>query len=565
MKNDFFLHRFSSNNLKDFHETLSFDVDSREYSLQLDVERQHEFFVFSSDANFDNNNYYGISSARQVRVEETRRFNLRLNGCPLKLERGHYLIVKKLNEQSLLVKNITYLVNHYDRDYVDNLDYQEQLINYADEMLKVAFNKIDSKLFWNRHNSNSNDLFLLFAYVFVSQMNGIFLNDEELAEFKHGFDEKIPKKEIATIINILEAQGEKVRIMEELKKYLSNSTPILQLLNDKRKKVTARDFFSFFIWLAFAFKLGINKENLVDDPKDDKQLKDLNNTLQLLYAFDDITDESICLHFNKLKNLNIFVNQLHTIKTELFEQNQVKQMCSIELFEKLEFLMWKYEEYVDEAEKRINIFFFYMTSPFIPGPEKNKIVEDIRNSQFAKDIQRKYNDFCATFQIPNEHKFSYEDVATTILKDSDFQHYYYEKETCNFDLTIYQIEKLYSLLRDGKYVVEDCDIRNLSCALTGKYDGDMVFKKIRWQNTHDSLALMIGLLQDKASSTSSKFHWKNLDGLFIINGVDVDGIKLNVAYNRHKRQPPKKRKEMERIIDKILSLNETVGKENEEN
>lgn len=76
---------------------------------------------------------------------------------------------------------------------------------------------------------------------------------------------------------------------------------------------------------------------------------------------------------------------------------------------------------------------------------------------------------------------------------------------------------------------------------------------------------MIGLLQDKASSTSSKFHWKNLDGLFIINGVDVDGIKLNVAYNRYKRQPPKKRKEMERIIDKILSLNETVGKENEEN
>lgn len=48
-------------------------------------------------------------------------------------------------------------------------------------------------------------------------------------------------------------------------------------------------------------------------------------------------------------------------------------------------------------------------------------------------------------------------------------------------------------------------------------------------------------------------------------GWAVSNSFPTIAYNRYKRQPPKKRKEMKRIIDEILSLNETVGKENEEN
>lgn len=558
MKNDFFLHRFSSNNLKDFNETLAFDVDFGGYSLLLHVEKQHEFFVFSSEAIIDHNNYYGISSARQVRVEGTRKINLKHNGYPLKLDLGHYLITINLEDFSMWVKNITHHVNHYDRNYVDNIDYQEQLFYYVDETLnKRIFGNLNSELFWSRHNSTSNDSFLLFAHKFFTHLeNGNNIpDDEKNDEFNHELDKKIQKNDIEPIINKYEELKLKEQIKKELKKYLKTSAPILQLLNGVRKKVTFRDFYSLNLWMDKVFILKVP----IDNAKDERQYISRNDIRQLQI---DIYDTII----NITKLLSKTSRIIGVDKQTEINNVYGKRLRPLEYYyERCETYKKKNEKYALEANEIINIIFFYMSSPFVSDLEKHKIVEDIRNSQFAKDIQRKYNDFCATFQIPNEHKFSYEDVATTILKDSDFQHYYYEKETCNFDLTIYQIEKLYSLLRDGKYVVEDCDIRNLSCALTGKYDGDMVFKKIRWQNTHDSLALMIGLLQDKASSTSSKFHWKNLDGLFIIDGVDVDGIKLNVAYNRYKRQPPKKRKEMERIIDKILSLNETVGKENEEN
>ena len=557
MKNDFFLHRFSSNNLKDFNETLAFDVDFGEYSLLLHVEKQHEFFVFSSDAIIDHNNYYGISSARQVRVEGTRKFNLKHNGCPLKLDLGHYLITINFEDLSMWVKNNTYLINKFDQEYIQ---YQVHFSRFLDDILcDRVYNKLTSNLFWNRYKNNSNDEFLLFALKMGSADS---YNKDSL-------DENVSYDDISNFINLVEESDQKTQIIEELRKYNTIKSPVLQLLiNGKWKKCTKRDVFSLSFWYGSVFMLHqIFHGDVGDNMENDLLQRDINNKISTQMAVLRDYPEIIDIEFpNKLIELNNSVNQIDVFCNEdsLQDENELPWNL-IKRQERFEAILKSLDQNDASIDQKTNVFFFYMTSPFLPGLEKNKIAEDIRNSQFAKDIQRKYNDFCATFQIPNEHKFSYEDVATTILKDSDFQHYYYEKETCNFDLTIYQIEKLYSLLRDGKYVVEDCDIRNLSCALTGKYDGDMVFKKIRWQNTHDSLALMIGLLQDKASSTSSKFHWKNLDGLFIINGVDVDGIKLNVAYNRYKRQPPKKRKEMERIIDKILSLNETVGKENEEN
>ena len=280
MKNDFFLHRFSSNNLKDFNETLAFDVDFGGYSLLLHVEKQHEFFVFSSEAIIDHNNYYGISSARQVRVEGTRKFNLKHNGCPLKLDLGHYLITINLEDFSMWVKNITHYVNHYDRNYVDNIDYQEQLLYYVDETLKKRiFGNLNSELFWSRHNSTSNDSFLLFAHKFFTHLeNGNNIpDDEKNDEFNHELDKKIQKNDIEPIINTYEELKLKEQIKKELKKYLKTSAPILQLRNGVRKKVTFRDFYSLTLWMNKVFILKVP----IDNAKDERQYVSRNDIRQL--------------------------------------------------------------------------------------------------------------------------------------------------------------------------------------------------------------------------------------------------------------------------------------------
>ena len=104
---------------------------------------------------------------------------------------------------------------------------------------------------------------------------------------------------------------------------------------------------------------------------------------------------------------------------------------------------------------------------------------------------------------------------------------------------------------DKGYIDSNTDIRNLACALTGKYEGDFFFEKIVWINTDISLGIMIGMFKDDKVIGSKNFQWKYLNDVFSIKGYDAKRENIGIAYKRYINKKRRKPNEMEKVIADI--------------
>ena len=205
----------------------------------------------------------------------------------------------------------------------------------------------------------------------------------------------------------------------------------------------------------------------------------------------------------------------------------------------------------DELER----IFIVLNLSALKKTAQYEIVKIIRRSTLAKDFQVAYNEFRnkndRLFNVDDLHFFYFKEKKATVLSEQDVScEYGAFRKTYHFNLSLNQLNLLYSKLRDIDCLDAETDIRDLASNLIGKFDGSRQANVVDWKGKKTDLAIIIGVLMDYYDSNDS---WSCSERLFTCKGEDLEWGTLNVLYNRYKNQPPRTPNKVKLIMEAILN------------
>lgn len=525
------------NNSKKFDENLEYERidipmnDSGKFCFQKEFDKDSYLFFSESDV-ITKDNHYGLSTSKQSPINENQEFKIQINGHPLKLEKGYFFITIDIEQKSLSVSNHTRLKN--------SLDYDTFLMaHFYGKLYEQIKTTVKPNNIWNNIDYRFFGLFFDIHYesVHESPIDEFFKDFTPLFKVSNEDDFNKYKKRKIYNVSIVKRliKGNSKQVLQKLE-HCNSSIPrsIYKFISGKKKSINYFEYGVFCIWYSFEIEL--------------------------------LNDHYKFTHDSLLLVKDVFLQEASDVKS-ILPQNDIS---STNVFPVIYDILCCFTEKLSKGLRfsqhtKSRLIFLLLNSPLIPHDKKMEILVSIRETSLSDNVQKDYNRFLRLFPIANERlQFTYNKSIKTKLTEQDLE-CEYSGNACNFILNLKQIDILYDKLKEGGYIDANTDIKNLSCALTGKNKFGFTFRRIYWTKDQSSLAILIGILKDYCEPHHKRFQWKNISELFFAGNTDIHGANLNIQYTRYKKRPPKKRKEIESIIKEVLSFNGTEDEDKEEN
>lgn len=206
-------------------------------------------------------------------------------------------------------------------------------------------------------------------------------------------------------------------------------------------------------------------------------------------------------------------------------------------------------------KKDLEPIFVILNMKNLKPTTQHEVVRIIKKSPFAAIYQEAYDEFRQKnkdfFEVL-DLRFAYPvEKKSTVLSEQDMCcDYGAFRKTYHFNLSMNQLNQLYSKLQDACLLGTETDIRDFAANLTGKYDGKRRATIVDWNGKTTDLAVMIGIMMNKCGP---KDTWSCSERLFTVNGEDIKWQSLNVLYKRHENKPPRTPNKVMLIMEEVLN------------
>lgn len=493
---------------------------------------------------------YGVSKQSASGVNSMKTFKIsNKNVKPLVLYSGSYVIIVDYKKKALAVKTFhqgeTTEIFHETAQQVQSI---QDHSNMRNQIYEIFQKKLDFKVYWERRSEMKgvfdayhdeyekiyNDLSARARSAEQSyDMMQSFLGTFDLGfSLGHLFDNEVSYLD--------ELYGEGNKYSRWFKDHSS-------LLDDHY------DRFFLFLW-------EYNKNEISVHPTPFWEKLASNEGNQLLEGLDDflknaegmpLLEEGEKAYNNMLQMLKIGDDFMSLSDSNQSDNNLIAD-SSLSSFQNL-------LSYYKIDKHQLEPIFILLNLQILEPRTQYEVVRIIKKSPFAEIYQEAYDEFrqknMRYFDVL-DLRFTYpKEITSTVLSEQDiYCNYGAFRKTYHFNLSMDQLNNLYSKLLDACLLGADTDIRDLASNLTGKYDGKRRARIVDWKGKKTDLAIMIGVLMDYCDSRDS---WSCSERLFSVNGEDIEWRTLNVSYNRHKNQPPRTPNKVVRIMDEVLGVDST--------
>lgn len=493
---------------------------------------------------------YGVSKPSASGVNSMKTFRIsNENGHPLILYSGCYAVVIDYKSNILVVKSFQ---QEEITEKIYEIAQQVQSIqdhpNMRYQIYEIFQKKLDFKVYWERR----------------SEMKGVFdAYHDEYEKIDNDLSARARSAEqsydmMLSFLGTLDLRfslehlfHNEVSYLDELygegNKYSRWVKDHSGLLDDQY------DRFFLSLWKNIKIEISLNLKPLLEklaSNRGDQFLEGLDNILKKSEGI-PLLEEGEKAYNNMLQMLKIGDDFMSLSDSNQSDNNLITD-SSLSSFQNL-------LSYYEIDKHKLEPIFILLNLQILEPRTQYEVVRIIKKSPFAEIYQEAYDEFrqknMRYFDVL-DLRFTYpKEITSTVLSEQDiYCNYGAFRKTYHFNLSMDQLNNLYSKLLDACLLGADTDIRDLASNLTGKYDGKRRARVVDWKGKKTDLAIMIGVLMDNCDSRDS---WSCSERLFSVNGEDIEWRTLNVSYNRHKNQPPRTPNKVVRIMDEVLGVDST--------
>lgn len=509
---------------------------SREFAENIeDLPKQSVYGVIKPSAS-------GVNSMKTFRISNT-------DGKPLVLYSGGYVIHVDYKKNALMVKSSQQ--GNVIEELHEAATQVQPIQNHLDMQCRIYAifqEKIDFKAYWE-HRSEMKGMFDAYhnddeikdnviSSMVSSKDSSIeqscYMGLQSMDEiFNFGFNiEHLFDDEISYFQGMYGEENKYSRWLKDNSYHLDNSFD--------------RFFLSF--WETIKITITINSTPITERLAKFNQEELLEMMANVLIQTEDmpVLEDGEIAKQTLLKSLEI--------GEDLTSQNNPNQLGYNQIFDSS---LKSYQDLIsyNEIEKKdLEPIFILLNLKNLKPTAQHEVVRIIKKSPFAAIYQEAYDEFRQKnkdyFEVL-DLRFAYPvEKKSTVLSEQDICcDYGAFRKTYHFNLSMNQLNQLYSKLQDACLLGTETDIRDLASNLTGKYDGKRRATIVDWKGKITDLAVMIGLMMTKCGP---KDTWSCSERLFTVNGEDIKWQSLNVLYNRYKNQPPRTPNKVMRLMDEVL-------------
>ena len=510
---------------------------SREFAENIeDLPKQSVYGVIKPSAS-------GVNSMKTFRISNT-------DGKPLVLYSGGYVIHVDYKKNALMVKSSQQ--GNVIEELHEAATQVQPIQNHLDMQCRIYAifqEKIDFKAYWehrsemkgmfdayhNEYEKINNDISSMVSTKDSSIEQSCYMGLQSMDEiFNFGFSiEHLFDDEISYFQELYGEDNKYSRWLKDHSYHLDNSFD--------------RFFLSF--WETIKIKIAVNSTPITERLSKFNQEELLEVMATVLIQTEDmpVLEDGEIAKQTLLKSLEI--------GEDLTSQNNPNQPEYNQIFDSS---LKSYQDLIsyNEIEKKdLELIFILLNLKNLKPTAQHEVVRIIKKSPFAAIYQEAYDEFRQKnkdyFEVL-DLRFAYPvEKKSTVLSEQDMCcDYGAFRKTYHFNLSMNQLNQLYSKLQDACLLGTETDIRDFAANLTGKYDGKRRATIVDWKGKTTDLAVMIGIMMNKCGP---KDTWSCSERLFTVNGEDIKWQSLNVLYKRHENKPPRTPNKVMLIMEEVLN------------